>query len=104
MHKHRAGRNTRWFAPEGLRELGPTEKVGTEQTAYVKLEGLGKIPFSNIRRPRPLMDIEPKQQPARDEVGFCFIFDSTESDGSHATPSTCCAVPCLAICGLLRTC
>ncbi|EIE24972.1 hypothetical protein COCSUDRAFT_83665 [Coccomyxa subellipsoidea C-169] len=68
VHKHRAGRNTRWFAPEGLRELGPSEKVGTEPTAYVKLEGLGKIPFSNIRRPRPLMELEAKQ-PASDEDG-----------------------------------
>lgn len=67
VHKHRAGRNTRWFTPEGLRELGPNEKVGTEPTAYVKLEGLGKIPFSNIRRPRPLMDLEAKQS-APDEV------------------------------------
>ncbi len=67
MNKHRAGRNTRWFTPEGLRELGPSEKVGMEPMAYVKLEGLGKIPFSNIRRPRPLMDLEAKQ-PASDEV------------------------------------
>ena len=58
MHKHRAGRNARWFAPEGMRELGPSEKVGAEPTAYAKLEGLGKVPFSNIRRPRPLMDLE----------------------------------------------
>lgn len=27
VHKHRAGRNARWFAPEGMRELGPSEKV-----------------------------------------------------------------------------
>lgn len=67
MNKYRAGRNTRWFTPEGLRELGPSEKVGMEPMAYVKLEGLGKIPFSNIRRPRPLMDLEAKQ-PASDEV------------------------------------
>ncbi|CAL8464049.1 g3584 [Coccomyxa elongata] len=68
VNKHRAGRNTRWFTPEGLRELGPSEKVGMEPMAYVKLEGLGKIPFSNIRRPRPLMDLEAKQ-PASDEDG-----------------------------------
>ena len=33
-------------------------QVGAEPTAYAKLEGLGKVPFSNIRRPRPLMDLE----------------------------------------------
>jgi DNA topoisomerase 2-associated protein PAT1 len=44
-----------------MRELGPSEKVGTEQMAFAKLEGLGKIPFSNIRRPRPLMELEASQ-------------------------------------------
>ncbi len=43
VHKHRAGRNARWFAPEGMRELGPSERVGAEPTAYAKLEGLGKV-------------------------------------------------------------
>ncbi|KAK9814288.1 hypothetical protein WJX72_003466 [[Myrmecia] bisecta] len=57
IYNHRNRRNARWFAPEQLRDLAPTERSGQEATAYVKLEGLGKIPFSNIRRPRPLMDI-----------------------------------------------
>ena len=67
VFKHRSGRNLGWFAPDRMREIGPTEKVGMEQTAFAKLEGLGKIPFSNIRRPRPLMDLEPTQ-PKEEEV------------------------------------
>ncbi len=37
--------------------------------SYVKLEGLGKIPFSNIRRPKPLMDVEPAPAPTKPEQG-----------------------------------
>ena len=45
------------FAPDALRDLAPSEKLGAEPAMYVKLEGLGKIAYSNIRRPRPLMDL-----------------------------------------------
>lgn len=37
--------------------------------SYVKLEGLGKIPFSNIRRPKPLMDVDPTPAPAKPDEG-----------------------------------
>ena len=40
-----------------MRELAPTEKLSGDQVSYVDLEGLGRVPFSNIRRPRPLMDV-----------------------------------------------
>lgn len=83
VFKHRAGRNVGWFAPDKMRDIGPTEKVGMEQQAFAKLEGLGKIPFSNIRRPRPLMDLEPPKQPKEEEVcllyAFCTMRYSTES-------------------------
>ena len=55
LHKH-APRNSRHFFPESLRELAPTERLGGEAVNYVKLEGLGKIAFSSIRRPKPLME------------------------------------------------
>jgi len=59
------------FAPPALRELARDEKTGGALNApgrggdgrggggqaYVALEGLGKIPFSNVRRPKPLMDL-----------------------------------------------
>ena len=58
------------FAPPALRELARDEKTGgvpnapgragengSGGQAYVALEGLGKIPFSNVRRPKPLMDL-----------------------------------------------
>lgn len=33
-----------------VRELAPTEKVAPDEVAFVKVEGLGRLPFSNIRR------------------------------------------------------
>eukprot|EP00887_Chlorella_sp_A99_P001420 scaffold8.g1420.t1 len=59
VFKHYKGRNRRHFAPESVRELAPTEKVAPDQVAFVQLEGLGRVPFSNVRRPRPLMDVSP---------------------------------------------
>lgn len=47
----------RWFAPERIRELAPSERGPAGAATFVSLEGLGRIPFSNIRRPKPLMDI-----------------------------------------------
>ena len=57
MYKHRGGRNARWFAPEGLRELAPAERIGAAPATYVALQGLGKVAHANIRRPKPLMDV-----------------------------------------------
>lgn len=51
------GSNRRLFAPDALRDLAPAEKLGAEPAAYVKLDGLGKIAYSSIKRPRPLMDL-----------------------------------------------
>ncbi|KAI8113594.1 hypothetical protein M9435_003592 [Picochlorum sp. BPE23] len=57
VSKYYDGKNSDVFAPESVRELAPTEKVAAENVAFVKLEGLGRVAFSNIRRPRPLMDV-----------------------------------------------
>ena len=50
-------KNIETFAPESVRELAPTEKVASESVSFVKLDGLGRVAFSNIRRPRPLMEL-----------------------------------------------
>lgn len=68
LDKHKQ-RHSRLFAPSELRELAPTERTGSDSVSYVKLEGLGKIPFSNIRRPKPLMDVEPAPAPTKPEQG-----------------------------------
>eukprot|EP00803_Ostreobium_quekettii_P004730 evm.model.scf_1219EXC.2 EVM.evm.TU.scf_1219EXC.2 scf_1219EXC:12761-18077(-) len=45
------------FAPSGVRDLGGSEQPGSSDVKFVQLEGLGRIPFSNLRTPRPLLDI-----------------------------------------------
>ena len=69
-HKHRKLHEhaLHFFAPEALRDAAPASRPATEDAAYAKLEGLGKIPFSNIRRPRPLMDLMDKQPAEPREV------------------------------------
>ena len=58
LYKHYGQRNARQFAPHALREAAPGERMGPAVGAnFVQLEGLGKIPFSNVRRPKPLMDV-----------------------------------------------
>ena len=57
LNKHFKGCNVRWFAPERIRELAPSERGPAGAATFVSLEGLGRIPFSNIRRPKPLMDV-----------------------------------------------
>jgi hypothetical protein len=57
LNKHCKGCNARWFAPERIRELAPLERGQAGAATFVSLEGLGRIPFSNIRRPKPLMDV-----------------------------------------------
>ena len=64
LHEHAL----HFFAPEALRDAAPASRPATEDAAYAKLEGLGKIPFSNIRRPRPLMDLMDKQPAEPSEV------------------------------------
>lgn len=34
----------------------PNERSGQAGATFVQLQGLGKIPFSNVRRPKPLME------------------------------------------------
>lgn len=68
LDKHKR-RHNQAFAPAELRELAPTERTGSDSVSYVKLEGLGKIPFSNIRRPKPLMDVDPAPDPSKAENG-----------------------------------
>ena len=60
VFKYYGKRNRRSFAPESVRELAPTEKMTPDEISFVKLEGLGRVPFSNVRRPRPLMDVTPE--------------------------------------------
>jgi DNA topoisomerase 2-associated protein PAT1 len=44
------------FAPRALRELA--KAAGDKAaTTFVQLDGLGKVPFGNVRRPKPLLEL-----------------------------------------------
>lgn len=52
----------------------------SDQQLFVHAQGLGKIPFSNIRRPKPLMDVG--NAPAG-EVTACVVFFGSCSADAH---------------------
>ncbi len=60
--------------------MAPTERLSGEPLAYVKLEGLGKIPFSSIRRPKPLMDVAPSEASVEEEE------EPEEEEASQVSP------------------
>lgn len=51
------------FAPSSLRELPPRTKAVAEPHAYLQVEALGRVPFSSIRRPRPLLEVDAPSTP-----------------------------------------
>ena len=57
VYKYYGQRNARQFAPHTLREAVPGERAGPVSGGFLQLEGLGKIAYSNVRRPKPLMDV-----------------------------------------------
>ena len=57
VYKHYGQRNARQFAPHTLRQAVPGERAGPIAGGFLQLEGLGKIAYSNVRRPKPLMDV-----------------------------------------------
>ena len=65
----------RVFAPAELRQLAPAERAAADPAVFARVEGLGRIPFANLRRPKPLMDTG-SEQPAPDgEVRFGLSLD-----------------------------
>ncbi|XP_002962712.2 protein PAT1 homolog [Selaginella moellendorffii] len=48
----------RHFAPSHLRELPSHARTAAEPHAFLQVDALGRIPFSSIRRPRPLLDVD----------------------------------------------
>ncbi|KAK9937551.1 hypothetical protein M0R45_014331 [Rubus argutus] len=47
------------FCPTHLRDLPPRARANTEPHAFLQVDALGRVPFSSIRRPRPLLEVEP---------------------------------------------
>ncbi|RWR85782.1 protein PAT1 1-like protein [Cinnamomum micranthum f. kanehirae] len=47
------------FYPICLRDLTSRTRATNEPHAYLQVDALGRIPFSSIRRPRPLLEVDP---------------------------------------------
>ncbi|OVA20978.1 hypothetical protein BVC80_8831g27 [Macleaya cordata] len=47
------------FCPTHLRDLPSRSRSNTEPHAYLQVDALGRVPFSSIRRPRPLLEVDP---------------------------------------------
>lgn len=47
------------FCPTQLRDLPPRARANAEPHAFLQVDALGRVPFSSIRRPRPLLEVEP---------------------------------------------
>ncbi|XP_077219969.1 protein PAT1 homolog 1-like [Tasmannia lanceolata] len=47
------------FCPNKLRDLPSRARATTEPHAFLQIDALGRVPFSSIRRPRPLLEVDP---------------------------------------------
>ncbi|KAE8677324.1 obg-like ATPase 1-like isoform X1 [Hibiscus syriacus] len=47
------------FFPTHLRDLPPRARANAEPHAFLQVDALGRVPFSSIRRPRPLLEVDP---------------------------------------------
>ncbi|ESQ35151.1 hypothetical protein EUTSA_v10006845mg [Eutrema salsugineum] len=47
------------FCPNHLRDLPSRARTNNEPHAFLQVDALGRVPFSSIRRPRPLLEMEP---------------------------------------------
>lgn len=47
------------FCPTFMRDFPSRARATNEPHAYLQVDALGRIPFSSIRRPRPLLEVDP---------------------------------------------
>ncbi len=49
----------RHFAPSHPRDMPSHTRAAAEPHAFLQVDALGRVPFSSIRRPRPLLEVDP---------------------------------------------
>ncbi|KAL4310062.1 hypothetical protein GQ457_01G002910 [Hibiscus cannabinus] len=52
------------FCPTQIRDLPPGARSNSEPHAFLQVEALGRVPFSSVRRPRPLLEVDPPNSSA----------------------------------------
>lgn len=54
------------FCPTNLRDCPPGARASNEPHAFLQVDALGRISFSSIRRPRPLLEVDPPKSSVTD--------------------------------------
>lgn len=67
--KNRAGtiHGKKHFAPHQLRDVSSHRRSSSLQPTFVPVDGLGKVPYSSVRSPRPVLEVD--DFPAQGGVG-----------------------------------
>ncbi|XP_076902143.1 protein PAT1 homolog [Bidens hawaiensis] len=52
------------FCPTQLRDCSPQARAANEPHAFLQVDALGRVSFSSIRRPRPLLEVDPPNSAA----------------------------------------
>ncbi|KAE8681153.1 obg-like ATPase 1-like isoform X1 [Hibiscus syriacus] len=52
------------FCPTQIRDLPPLARSNSEPHAFLQADALGRIHFSSVRRPRPLLEVDPPNSSA----------------------------------------
>lgn len=52
------------FCPTNLRDGSSQNRANTEAHAFLQVDALGRVSFSSIRRPRPLLEVDPPNSSA----------------------------------------
>ncbi|XP_020276528.1 protein PAT1 homolog 1-like [Asparagus officinalis] len=56
--KSAGSRMKQHFYPSSIRDLPSRSRTSNEPHAYLQVDALGRVPFSSIRRPRPLLEVD----------------------------------------------
>lgn len=51
------------FSPSFIRDVPSRARLSNEKSSFLQIDALGRISFSSIRRPRPLLEVEPPSTP-----------------------------------------
>ncbi|KAE9621547.1 hypothetical protein Lal_00033087 [Lupinus albus] len=57
------------FCPNQIREHPPGASANNEPHAFLQVDALGRVPFSSIRRPRPLLEVDPPNSSPAGYIG-----------------------------------
>ncbi|KAH1051678.1 hypothetical protein GLYMA_08G171800v4 [Glycine max] len=55
------------FCPSQIREYPPRSRANTEPHSFVQIDALGRVSFSSIRCPRPLLEVDPPNTSSSDQ-------------------------------------